>query len=87
MKGMDNYCDHLAAELGGWKTKLHAVVIRIDRVSSGEKERVIDQARDLHMITEELENRIEGLRQECPTEWGPGDIEMKARLTEIYIAY
>jgi hypothetical protein len=37
------------------------------------------------MFVEELENRIDGLRLECPTNWEPGHIEMEAKLTEKYI--
>lgn len=85
MRGNDNYCDNLAAELGGWKSKLHEVVARIDTVSSGDKAKIMDQVRDLHMFTQELENRIEGLRRECPSDWEPGGIEMEANLSEKYI--
>ncbi len=85
MKGMDQYCDNLAAELGGWKAKLGEVVARIDTVSSGDKAKIIDQVRDLHMFTEELEHRIEGLKHECPSDWEPGAIEMEAKLSEKYI--
>lgn len=82
MKAVPSYCDNLVNELGGWKAKVHDVVAKIDRVSSGDKEKIIDQVRDLHMFMEELENRIEGLTVECPTDWDPGDIEMKVKLSE-----
>jgi hypothetical protein len=85
MKEGTNYCDNLATELGGWKAKLNDVVGRLDKVSSGEKARVIDQVRDLHMFMGELDSRIDGLRVECPTDWEPGKIEMEAKLTEKYI--
>lgn len=82
---LHSYCDNLATELGGWKAKLSDVVGRIDKVSSGDKEKVIDQVRDLHMFLEELENRLDGLRVECPTNWEPGEMEMEVKLTEKYI--
>jgi hypothetical protein len=85
MKEVESYCDNLATELGGWKAKAYDVVSRIDKVSSGDKERIIDHVRDLHMFVEELENRIDGLRVECPTDWEPGKIEMETKLTEKYI--
>jgi hypothetical protein len=85
MKAAENYCDNLLTELGGWKDKVNDVVGRIDKFSSGDKEKIIDQVRDLHMFVEELDNRIEGLRAECPTDWEPGRIEMKVPLTEKYI--
>lgn len=84
---VQNYCDKLATELGAWKAKADEMVTRLDHFSSGEKEKVIDQVRDLHMFVEELENRITGLSTECPTNWDPGQIEMEAKLSEKYIDY
>lgn len=85
MESMPSYCDNLVTELGGWKAKVNDIVTKMDRVSSGDKEKVIDQVRDLHMFVEELENRIEGLTAECPTDWEPTDIEMEVKLSEKYI--
>jgi len=85
MKDVHNYCDDLVTELGGWKAKVYDVVSRIDKVSSGDKAKIIDQVRDLHMFLGELENRIDGLRCECPTDWEPAHIEMEAKLTEKFL--
>jgi hypothetical protein len=85
MKEAVTYCEDLASELGGWKAKVSDVVGRIDRFSSGDKAKFIDQVRDLHMFVEELDNRIDGLRVECPTDWEPGNIEMETKITEKYI--
>jgi hypothetical protein len=85
MKAGANYCDNLVTELGGWKAKVNDVVGRLDKVSSGDKAKVIDQVRDLHMFIEELDHRIDGLRVECPTDWEPSQIEMETKLTEKYI--
>jgi len=85
MKAGESYCDNLADELGVWKAKVNDVVGRLDKVSSGDKEKIIDQVRDLHMFLGELDNRIDGLKVECPTDWEPGQIEMETKLTEKYI--
>jgi hypothetical protein len=86
MKEVQDYCENLLTELGGWKAKVSDVVGRIDKVSSGDKEKIIDQVRDLHMFLGELENRMDGLRTECPTAWEPGHIEMETKLTEKYLS-
>jgi len=85
MKEGENYCDNLVAELGAWKAKVTDVLGRIDKVSSGDKEKILDQVRDLHMFIGELDERIDGLRVECPTAWEPGQIEIEAKLSEKYI--
>ena len=91
MKDVQNYCDNVVTELSVWKAKIYDVVRRIDKVSSGDKAKLGDQVNDLHMFIEELENRIDRLRRECPTDWKADQIEMeskfghlKGRLNDIY---
>ena len=85
MEEVQNYCDSVAAELGVWRDKIGDVVGRVDKVASGDKEKVIDQVRDLHMFTEELDNRIDRLKTECSLEYTADQIEMELKLTEKYI--
>lgn len=71
MEEVYSFCDALATELAGWKSRLNEVTQRFDRMSTGEKSNVVDQVRDLHIILEEFEDRIGRLKSSCPTEWGP----------------
>lgn len=85
MKESENFCDNLLTELSAWKAKVNDVVGRIDKFSSGDKEKIIDVVRDLHMFLQELDERIDGLKVECPIDWEPGQIEIEAKLSEKYI--
>jgi hypothetical protein len=87
MDEVQSYCDNLVTELGAWKAKVYDVVSRIDKVSSGDKAKIIDQVRDLHMFIGELDNRMEGLKRDCPTDWEPDHVEMEAKLTEKYLPW
>ena len=78
-----SYCENLSMELGGWKKKVEDIVGRIDKLSSGDKGKVLDQVNDLHALIEELEDRISRLKDECPTEWSPEKIELDTKLTKI----
>ena len=80
---LKDYCSNLSTELTGWKAKAYDIVRRLDKVSSGDKAKVIDQVRDLHILVEELENRIERLRRECPTEWSPDQMEIEHKLSSV----
>jgi hypothetical protein len=82
---LKDYCSNLSTELTGWKAKAYDIVRRLDKVSSGEKAKVVDQVRDLHILIEELEDRIEHLRRECPTEWGPDRMEIEQKLHDVKI--
>lgn len=83
MKEVQNYCDNVVAELSVWKAKIYDVVRRIDKVSSGDKAKIGDQVNDLHMLIEEIENRIDRLRHECPTDWTSDQIEMESKFTQV----
>lgn len=77
------YCFGLQAELTGWKAKVYDVVRKFDRRSTGDKDKVAHEIRDLHMIIEELTDRIERLQRECPTQWEPDKIELESRFTVL----
>jgi len=83
MKDVQNYCDNVVAELSVWKAKIYDVVRKIDKLSSGDKAKVGDQVNDLHMFIEELENRIDRLRRECPMDWKPDQIEMESKFDHL----
>jgi hypothetical protein len=74
-----DYCGTLAAELGAWKAKVDDVTEKLDRVSSGDKQRVVPMVNELHMILEELDDRVGKLKAECTTQWGPENIGVEAR--------
>jgi hypothetical protein len=80
-----DYCSNLRAELTGWKAKAYDIVRRLDKLSSGDKAQVVDQVRDLHILVEELENRIERLRKECPTVWSSDQMEIEQKLRDVKI--
>ena len=77
------YCDNLTIELTGWKAKIYDIVRRLDRLPSGDKGRVLDQVNDLHVLVEEMDDRIERLRNQCPSDWSPEKIELETKLTRI----
>ena len=78
-----DYCKTLEAELTVWKAKVYDIIARLDKVSSGEKEKVIGQVRDLHALFVELDDRISRLKRECPTEWGPDKIEIEQKISTL----
>jgi hypothetical protein len=75
-----DYCSNLTVELAGWKAKVYDVVRKLDKMSTGNKEKVVPEVNELHIIIEELGDRIAKLRTQCPTSWAPErkEIENKA---------
>jgi hypothetical protein len=80
---LQNYCDNMSNELNAWKSKIHDVVRKLDQSSCGDKARVVPQVNELHMIMEELGDRIEKLRTECSTEWAPEQFGLESQFTHM----
>jgi len=78
-----DYCNNVEAELTGWKAKVNDIVARLDKVSSGDKAKVTDQVRDLHILIEELDDRINRLEKEYPLEWEPDKLEIEQKIHTI----
>ena len=71
----------------GWKEKVSQIVQRLDKVPSGDKEKVVPQVNELHMLIEELSDRIGRLKRECPAEWAPDKIELDTKVERIKTSY
>jgi predicted nuclease with TOPRIM domain len=84
---VENYCGSLVTELGGWKSRMHHVTKKLDKVSSGDKEKVVPMVNELHMILEELDDRVERLRRECPTQWEPDKIGLEGKFQPVNIEW
>ena len=82
-----DYCDNVSAELMGWKVKMYDVMRKLEKVPSGDKDKVQPYLNDIHMILESLDDRIAQLRTECPTEWDPQKKEVDEVLGKIQIRW
>jgi hypothetical protein len=58
-------------ELTAWKAKMYDVTRRLDNLGTAEKEKVLGNVEDMHMLLTEMEDRVNQLTRECPAEWSP----------------
>ena len=82
-----DYCDNVSAELMGWKVKMYDVMRKLQKVPSGDKDKVQPYLNDIHMILESLDDRIAQLRTECPTEWDPQKKEVDEVLGKLQVRW
>jgi hypothetical protein len=68
-----DYCRNMEMELTTWKAKLYDIIRKFDQLPTGEKERAYEDVNDLHMLMTEMEDRLDNLRESCPTGWKPQD--------------
>ena len=80
---VESYCDNVAIELAGWKAKIYDIMRKLDKLPSGDKGKLLGNINDLHVLVEEIEDRIDRLRNQCPSDWSPDKIELETKLTRI----
>jgi predicted nuclease with TOPRIM domain len=79
----------METEMTAWKAKLYDVMRKVDTLGSAEKEKVLPNIEDLHMLLEEMTDRVEKLKTECPSDWSPmkkdiegGTVDMRGKYEE-----
>ena len=81
---LDSYCQNVGAELTGWKSRISQVVNKLDRLPTRDKSKVVAQINELHMIVEELHDRIHRLEGQCSTQWEPDKFELEGNFKAFY---
>ena len=86
---VQDFCKSMETEMTAWKAKLYDVMRKVDKLGTAEKEKVLPNIEDLHMLLEEMSDRVENLKTECPSDWSPmkkeiedGSIDMRGRYEE-----
>jgi predicted nuclease with TOPRIM domain len=82
-----SYCENVSKELTGWKAKVDGIVQKLDKMPSGDKEKVVPQVNELHALMDEIDDRIARLKRECPAEWSPDKIELDSKISRINNIY
>lgn len=82
-----DYCRNVDMELNVWKAKLYDVISKMDHLPTANKQRMYEEVNGLHILMAELEERIEKLRSECPTEWSPDQEDIKVKFSELGSRY
>jgi hypothetical protein len=60
-----SYCNDVSEELEIWSDKLHQLSSKIDRLSTGEKERMFSQIEGLHILMTEMDDRLCQMLESC----------------------
>jgi hypothetical protein len=68
---VNDYCKNVEQELTVWKARLYDANRKIEALPSNVKQQILGHMGALNMIVADMEERIEKLSNECPTEWSP----------------
>lgn len=67
-------CEKMMAELDAWKEKANHIARELDNMQSGDKQNVLPEIIELHMFIEEIYERIDVLKRNCPEAWESPEI-------------
>lgn len=84
-----DFCKGMENEMTAWKAKLYDTMRKVDRLGTAEKEKMLANVEDLHILLQEMSDRVEQLKTECPSDWSPmkkdidkGTIDMRSKYEE-----
>jgi hypothetical protein len=84
-----DFCSAMESEMTAWKAKMYDAMRKIDKLGSAEKEKILMNVQDLNMIMDDMAQRVEQLRTECPSDWSPvkteieqGSVDMRGKYDE-----
>ena len=69
-----NCCKTMQAELTAWKANVYDIVRKMEELPGGEREKILPNIEDLHMLIGEMDDRIEQILANCTPETGIDDI-------------
>lgn len=78
-----DYCGAMSTELTAWKAKMYDVVRKLEKLGTAERGKILSNVEDMHMVIEELDQRIDNLNKECPTEWSPQRAQIEGKMSSL----
>jgi len=81
-----NCCKTMEMELTAWKAIVYDITRKLERLPGGEKTKVLPNIEDLHMLLEEMDGRIEDIREKCTPETGIDDIRTEKKEFDEHLA-
>ena len=80
---VQDYCGAMSTELMAWKAKMYDIVRKLDKLGTAERGKILSNVEDMHILIEDLGQRINNLNKECPTEWNPEREEIEGKMTNL----
>ena len=84
-----DFCSAMESEMTSWKAKMYDAMRKIDKFGTAEKEKLLMNIQDLNILMDEMAQRVNQLRTECPSDWSPikkeleqGTVDMRGKYEE-----
>ena len=69
-----NCCKTMEAELTAWKANVYDIVRKMEEMPGAEREKILPNIEDLHILITEMDDRIDQIRVNCSPDTGIEDI-------------
>ena len=70
-----NCCKTMEAELTAWKANVYDIARKMEELNGPEREKILPNIEDLHMLIAEMDDRIDQIRINCRPETCIEDIQ------------
>ena len=78
-----SYCDSIGIELASWKAKLYDVIRKSESLDEDGKEKISPMLQELNLMVDELNQRMEYLEKECPTDWSSDEAAIEDNISKM----
>ena len=78
MKALD-CCKTMEMELTAWKAMIYDIVRNMEKLPGGERANILPNIEDIHILVEEMDERIEEIRNNCTPETCIDDIKTERK--------
>ena len=82
-----DYCNAMAAEMTAWKAKLYDIVAHTDKLGTQDKEKVWQYFLEMKIMMQDLQDKIDTLRNECPADFSPQKDEIEGAHVDMRSKY
>ena len=81
-----NCCKTMEMELTGWKAIVYDIARKMEKLPGGEKQKILPNIEDLHILIGEMDDRIDQIRENCKPETGMDDIQTERKAFDAAIS-
>jgi predicted nucleic acid-binding Zn-ribbon protein len=78
-----DFCQAMESEITSWKAKLYDVMRKIERLGTAEREKMLGNIQDLNIFLDDMNARVDQLRNECPADWSPIKKEVEQSVVDM----
>lgn len=82
-----DYCREMENELTTWKAKLYDAIRKSEKLGESRRQKVSPDMMVLHQLVEEIAQRVESLKTECPSDWSPIKKEIEQKSSDLQEKY